>query len=229
MSATAKPRLTGPAASANVSPIMTRVLVIDNYDSFTWNLVHLLGPLATSVEVVRNDALTADEVLASPPDAIVLSPGPCTPNEAGICLDLVKRASPGIPTFGVCLGLQTIGQAFGGTVSRAPLPMHGKVSDVEHQGQAVFRGINGPFRATRYHSLIVDRETCPPDLAVTAETPDGLIMGLSHKTLPIHGVQFHPESILSEHGATIMRNFFDLAAAWNARRTTTGETAASGQ
>jgi anthranilate synthase component 2 len=229
MSAVAKPRLTGPAASANVSSTMTRVLVIDNYDSFTWNLVHLLGPLATSVEVVRNDELTADEVLASPPDAIVLSPGPCTPNEAGICLDLVKRASPDIPTFGVCLGLQTIGQAFGGTVSRAPLPMHGKVSDVEHQGQAVFRGINGPFKATRYHSLIVDRETCPPDLAVTAETPDGLIMGLSHRTLPIHGVQFHPESILSEHGATIMRNFFDLAAAWNAGRTTTGETEASGQ
>jgi anthranilate synthase component 2 len=128
----------------------------------------------------------------------------------------VKRASPDIPTFGVCLGLQTIGQAFGGTVTRAPLPMHGKVSEVEHQGQAIFRGINGSFKATRYHSLIVDRESCPDDLTVTAETPDGLIMGLSHRTLPIHGVQFHPESILSEHGATIMRNFFELAAAWNA-------------
>ncbi|MEZ0170606.1 aminodeoxychorismate/anthranilate synthase component II [Microvirga sp. TS319] len=194
---------------------MTRVLVIDNYDSFTWNLVHLLGPLATSVEVVRNDAITTDAVLASRPDAIVLSPGPCTPNEAGICLDLVKRASPEIPTFGVCLGLQTIGQGFGGTVSRAPLPMHGKVSEVEHRGETVFRGINGPFRATRYHSLIVDRETCPEALAVTAETADGLVMGLSHRSLPIHGVQFHPESILSEHGVTIMRNFFDLAAAWN--------------
>lgn len=197
---------------------MTRVLVIDNYDSFTWNLVHLLGPLATSVDVVRNDAITTDEVLASPPDAIVLSPGPCTPNEAGICLDLVDRASRQIPTFGVCLGLQAIGQAFGGTVSRAPLPMHGKVSEVEHRGQTVFRGINGPFKATRYHSLIVDRETCPVDLAITAETADGLIMGLSHRILPIHGVQFHPESILSEHGVTIMRNFFDLAAAWNAER-----------
>ena len=197
---------------------MTRVLVIDNYDSFTWNLVHLLGPLATSVEVVRNDAITTDEVLSSEPDAIVLSPGPCTPNEAGICLDLVKRVSPEIPTFGVCLGLQTIGQVFGGTVSRAPLPMHGKVSEVEHSGQAVFRGINGPFKATRYHSLIVDRETCPADLAVTAETADGLVMGLSHRSLPIHGVQFHPESILSEHGVTIMRNFFDLASEWNAKK-----------
>jgi len=195
---------------------MTHVLVIDNYDSFTWNLVHLLGPLATSVQVVRNDAITTDEVLASAPDGIVLSPGPCTPNEAGICLDLVQRVSPTIPTFGVCLGLQTIGQVFGGTVSRAPLPMHGKVSEVEHSGQAVFRGINGPFKATRYHSLIVDRETCPDELMVTAETADGLVMGLSHRSLPIHGVQFHPESILSEHGATIMRNFFDLAAAWNA-------------
>lgn len=204
---------------------MTRVLVIDNYDSFTWNLVHLLGPLASSVEVVRNDAMTTDEVLASAPDAIVLSPGPCTPNEAGICLDLVKRASPQIPTFGVCLGLQTIGQAFGGTVSRAPLPMHGKVSEVEHRGEAVFRGINGPFKATRYHSLIVDRETCPADLSITAETADGLIMGLSHRNLPIHGVQFHPESILSEHGTTIMRNFFDLAAAWNARHRPDRDTA----
>lgn len=208
---------------------MTRVLVIDNYDSFTWNLVHLLGPLTTSVEVVRNDAITTDEVLASRPDAIVLSPGPCTPNEAGICLDLVKRASSEIPTFGVCLGLQTIGQVFGGTVSRAPLPMHGKVSEVEHQGQTIFRGINGPFKATRYHSLIVDRETCPEDLLVTAETADGLVMGLSHRSLPIHGVQFHPESILSEHGVAIMRNFFDLAGAWNAKlRPDSGQSAPAG-
>ncbi|AWM89084.1 aminodeoxychorismate/anthranilate synthase component II [Microvirga sp. 17 mud 1-3] len=195
---------------------MTRVLVIDNYDSFTWNLVHLVAPLVSGVEVVRNDALTTDEVLAADPDAIVLSPGPCTPNEAGICLDLVERVGSRIPVFGVCLGLQTIGQVYGGTVSRAPLPMHGKVSDVEHHGQTIFRGINGPFKATRYHSLIVDRETCPAGLAVTAETADGLIMGLSHRHLPVHGVQFHPESILSEHGVTIMRNFFDLAASWNA-------------
>jgi anthranilate synthase component 2 len=195
---------------------MSRVLVIDNYDSFTWNLVHLVAPLVSKVDVVRNDAVTTDEILKSLPDAIVLSPGPCTPNEAGICLDLVTRAGSRIPIFGVCLGLQTIGQVYGGTVSRAPLPMHGKVSEVEHRGETVFRGLNGPFRATRYHSLIVDRETCPADLAVTAETADGLIMGLSHRSLPVHGVQFHPESILSEHGVTIMRNFFDLAASWNA-------------
>ena len=204
---------------------MTRVLVIDNYDSFTWNLVHLVAPLASQVDVVRNDAITTEAVLADRPDAIVLSPGPCTPNEAGICLDLVKQA-PDIPTFGVCLGLQAIGQVFGGTVSRAPLPMHGKVSDVEHSGQTVFRGINGSFKATRYHSLIVDRETCPHDLLVTAETSDGLVMGLSHRSLPVHGVQFHPESILSEHGVTIMRNFFELAADWNARHRAAGAPAA---
>ena len=196
---------------------MTHVLVVDNYDSFTWNLVHLIAPLVATVEVVRNDATTAKAILAAAPDAIVLSPGPCTPREAGICLDVVRHVSPTIPTFGVCLGLQTIGQAFGGAVVRAALPMHGKVSEVEHSGEAVFRGIDGPIRATRYHSLVVDRATCPPDLAVTAATRDGQIMGLSHRDLPIHGVQFHPESILSEHGSTIMRNFFDLAAAWNER------------
>jgi anthranilate synthase component 2 len=195
---------------------MTRVLVIDNYDSFTWNLVHLIAPLASSMDVVRNDATSVDEILAARPDAVVLSPGPCTPNEAGICLELVRRASPEIPTFGVCLGLQAIGQVFGGTVSRAALPMHGKVSPIAHGGRTVFRGINGPINATRYHSLVVERDTCPKDLAITAETEDGLIMGLSHRTLPIHGVQFHPESILSEHGSTIMKNFFDLAATWNA-------------
>jgi anthranilate synthase component 2 len=194
---------------------MTRVLVIDNYDSFTWNLVHLIAPVAGHVSVVRNDATSTDAVLASPPDAIVLSPGPCTPNEAGICLDLVRRGSAIVPIFGVCLGLQAIGQAFGGAVVRAPMPMHGKVSKVEHRGETVFRGINGPIQATRYHSLVVDRETCPAELAVTAETRDGVIMGLSHRSLPVHGVQFHPESILSEHGVTIVRNFFELAAAWN--------------
>jgi anthranilate synthase component 2 len=195
---------------------MTRVLVIDNYDSFTWNLVHLIGPLASGIEVVRNDATSVDAILSSPPDAVVLSPGPCTPNEAGICLDLVRRAGSQLPMFGVCLGLQTIGQVFGGSVVRAPVPMHGKVSDVEHRGRGVFRGVNGPLRATRYHSLIVDRATCPAELEVTAETPDGLVMGLSHRYLPIHGVQFHPESVLSEHGSTIMRNFLDLAETWNA-------------
>jgi anthranilate synthase component 2 len=197
---------------------MTRVLVIDNYDSFTWNLVHLVGPLVSRVDVVRNDATTAEAVIADRPDAVVLSPGPCTPNEAGICLDLVAKAGAAIPIFGVCLGLQTIGQAFGGAVIRAPAPMHGKVSEVEHGGRAVFRGINGPLKATRYHSLVVERGSCPADLEVTAETRDGLVMGLSHRSLPIHGVQFHPESILSEHGATILRNFFDLAAAWNAQK-----------
>jgi anthranilate synthase component 2 len=197
---------------------MTRVLVIDNYDSFTWNLVHLIGPLASTVEVARNDAVTVAGVLSAAPDAIVLSPGPCTPNEAGICLDLVTGAGASIPIFGVCLGLQTVGQAFGGAVIRAPLPMHGKVSEIEHRGRGVFRGINGPLKATRYHSLVVERASCPADLEVTAETGDGLIMGLSHRSLPIHGVQFHPESILSEHGATIMRNFFDLAGSWNAAR-----------
>jgi anthranilate synthase component 2 len=196
---------------------MTRVLVIDNYDSFTWNLVHLIGPLAGSVEVVRNDKTSVAAIADDAPDAIVLSPGPCTPNEAGICLEVVARLSDAIPTFGVCLGLQAIGQAFGGTVVRAPLPMHGKVSTVEHRNETVFRGINGPIRATRYHSLIVDRDSCPAELAVTAETTDGLVMALSHRRLPVHGVQFHPESILSEHGATIMRNFLDLAAAWKMR------------
>jgi anthranilate synthase component 2 len=197
---------------------MSRVLVIDNYDSFTWNLVHLIGPLVGSVDVVRNDEVTAEAALASGADAVVLSPGPCTPTEAGICLDVVTRGARSMPIFGVCLGLQTIGQAFGGAVIRAPAPMHGKVSEVEHGGRAVFRGINGPLKATRYHSLVVERRSCPADLEVTAETRDGLVMGLSHRSLPIHGVQFHPESILSEHGATILRNFFDLAAAWNAQK-----------
>jgi anthranilate synthase component 2 len=197
---------------------VSRVLVIDNYDSFTWNLVHLIGPLAGQVDVVRNDATSVEAIEADRPDAIVLSPGPCTPNEAGICLEVVERLAGDVPLFGVCLGLQAIGQAFGGRVTRAPRPMHGKVSDVHHGGRAVFRGINGPVRATRYHSLIVERDTCPPELDVTGETDDGLVMGLSHRTLPVHGVQFHPESIASEHGATLLRNFLDLAAAWNAGR-----------
>jgi anthranilate synthase component 2 len=196
---------------------MSRVLVIDNYDSFTWNLVHLIGPLVGDVAVARNDETTVDAILADGPDALVLSPGPCTPSEAGICLDVIRRAGPRIPIFGVCLGMQAMGQAYGGDVVRAPVPMHGKVSEIRHTAETVFRGINGPFRATRYHSLVVARETCPPDLAVTAEA-DGLIMGLSHRSLPVHGVQFHPESILSEQGATILRNFLDLAAAWNRDR-----------
>jgi anthranilate synthase component 2 len=190
------------------------IVLIDNYDSFTFNLVHYLGELGAEVAVHRNDKVSAREVVDSDPDAIVLSPGPCTPNEAGICLDLVKEAAPTIPMFGVCLGLQSIGQAFGGSVVRAPVPVHGKLSEIAHQGQGVFRGINGPFKATRYHSLVVDRETLPGELAVTAET-DGLVMGVAHKGYSTHGVQFHPESIASENGHLILKNFLDLAAAWN--------------
>ncbi|MBB3773895.1 anthranilate synthase component 2 [Angulomicrobium tetraedrale] len=192
------------------------ILLVDNYDSFTWNLVHYIGGLGAEVEVRRNDTLTVEEALAMKPEAIVISPGPATPNEAGICLDLIARAAhEGVPVFGVCLGHQAIGQVFGGEVVRAPVPIHGKLSEVKHKGESVFRGINGPIKATRYHSLIVKRDTLPPALGITAETDDGLIMGLSHKELPVHGVQFHPESIASEHGQTILKNFLDLARAWN--------------
>ncbi len=194
------------------------VVLIDNYDSFTFNLVHYLGGLGAEVTVHRNDKVAVADVLAQNPDAIVLSPGPCTPNQAGICLDLIERAAPSIPILGVCLGHQAIGQAFGGAVVRAPQPVHGKLSDVRHQGAGVFRGINGPFKATRYHSLVVERDSMPETLDVTAETDDRLVMGLSHKTLPVHGVQFHPESIASEYGHLILKNFLDLAAAWNAQR-----------
>src|SRR5262252_6258490 len=192
------------------------IVLIDNYDSFTFNLVHYLGELGAEVVVHRNDKIASADVLAADPDAIVLSPGPCTPNEAGICLQLVAEAAPRIPMFGVCLGLQSIGQAFGGKVVRAPVPVHGKLSEVTHQGQGVFRGINGPFRATRYHSLVVDRDTLPDALSVTAQTDDRLVMGAAHKSYPTHGVQFHPESIASEHGHLILKNFLDIAAAWNA-------------
>jgi anthranilate synthase component II len=193
------------------------IVLIDNYDSFTFNLVHYLGELGADVVVHRNDKISAREVIDADPDAIVLSPGPCTPNEAGICLELVEDAASKIPMFGVCLGLQSIGQAFGGKVVRAPAPVHGKLSEITHQGQGVFRGINGPFKATRYHSLVVDRATLPDALAVTAET-DGLVMGAAHKSLPVHGVQFHPESIASEHGHLMLKNFLELAATWNAGR-----------
>ncbi len=192
------------------------IVLIDNYDSFTFNLVHYLGGLGADVVVHRNDKIAAEAVVEADPDAIVLSPGPCTPNEAGICLDLVSQAE-NIPILGVCLGHQAIGQAFGGEVVRAPAPVHGKLSEVRHQGQGVFRGINGPFKATRYHSLVIERATVPADLAVTAETDDRLVMGLSHTSRPVHGVQFHPESIASEHGHLILKNFLDLAAAWNAK------------
>jgi anthranilate synthase component 2 len=197
------------------------IVLVDNYDSFTFNLVHYLGGLGADVVVHRNDALTADAIMASEPDAIVLSPGPCTPNEAGVCLDLIAKASDRIPMLGVCLGHQAIGQAFGGDVVRAPSPVHGKLAEISHEGQSVFRGINGPFKATRYHSLVVDRDTLPADLSVTAETTDHLIMGLAHKSRPVHGVQFHPESIASEHGHLMLRNFLELAAQWNAEHRST--------
>ncbi|TXN23325.1 MULTISPECIES: anthranilate synthase component II [Methylobacterium] len=196
---------------------MSNVLVIDNYDSFTWNLVHLIGPLCGGIDVVRNDEITIEDIRARAPDAIVLSPGPCTPNEAGICLDVVRDLGGEIPIFGVCLGLQSIGQAYGGDVVRAPAPMHGKVSTITHRAGGIFRGLNDAFEATRYHSLVVDRASCPDALVVTAEA-DGLIMGIQHATLPVHGVQFHPESILSHHGARIVSNFLDIAAAWRAGR-----------
>jgi anthranilate synthase component II len=192
------------------------IVLIDNYDSFTFNLFHYLGGLGADVVVHRNDKVTVDAVMAMGPDAIVLSPGPRTPNDAGICLELIAKASATVPLLGVCLGHQAIGQAFGGDVVRAPRQVHGKLSEIRHKGGGVFRGINGPFKATRYHSLVVERASLPKDLVVTAETDDGLIMGLAHQTLPVHGVQFHPESIASEHGHLMLRNFLDIAAAWNA-------------
>jgi anthranilate synthase component 2 len=191
------------------------IVLIDNYDSFTFNLFHYLAGLGANVVVHRNDKIATGEVIAADPDAIVLSPGPCTPNEAGICLELIKHAAPTIPILGVCLGHQAVGQAFGGKVVRAGVLVHGKLSNIRHKGAGVFRGINGPFKATRYHSLVVDRASVPKELAITAETDDTLVMGLSHETLPVHGVQFHPESIASEHGHLILKNFLDLAAAWN--------------
>jgi anthranilate synthase component 2 len=194
------------------------IVLIDNYDSFTFNLFHYLGGLGAQVVVHRNDKIAVDEVIATDPEAIVLSPGPCTPNEAGICLDLIARAAESIPIFGVCLGHQAIGQAFGGAVVRAPVLVHGKVSQIRHNGEGVFRGINGPFAATRYHSLVVERKGMPDDLKVVAETDDRLVMGVAHTRLPVHGVQFHPESIASEHGHLIIKNFLDLAAAWNSSR-----------
>jgi anthranilate synthase component 2 len=183
-------------------------ILIDNYDSFTYNLFHYLGELGARLEVHRNDKITVDEVMAKHPQGIILSPGPCTPDTAGICLDLIKRASGKVPIFGVCLGHQAIGQVFGGKVIRAPKPMHGKLSKVHHTGKGVFRDVPNDFDATRYHSLTVEPETFPsPELEITAQSEDGVIQGLQHKTLPIFGVQFHPESIASEHGHKILANF----------------------
>ena len=197
------------------------LLLIDNYDSFTYNLVHFLGELGAACEVVRNDELTVAEAIARKPQAIVLSPGPCTPNEAGICLDLIAKAGATIPILGVCLGHQSIGQAYGGTVIRAPLPMHGKLSTLKHGGVGLFKDLPSRFEVTRYHSLIVERSSLPDCLEVTAETSDGLIMGLQHKSHPVHGVQFHPESIASEHGHALLANFLTLAGLSPRRRNTT--------
>jgi anthranilate synthase component 2 len=197
---------------------MQRVTLIDNYDSFTFNLVHYLGELGAEVSVWRNDEITVPDALASKPDAIVLSPGPCTPNEAGVCLDLVRSANETTPMLGVCLGHQAIGQAFGGDIVRAPAPMHGKVSRISHRARGLFRGLNGPFQATRYHSLIIERASTPAELEITAESEDGIVMGVEHRDRPVFGVQFHPESIASEHGRQILRNFLDLAAAFHQRQ-----------
>ncbi len=191
------------------------IVLIDNYDSFTFNLVHFLGDLGAQCDVVRNDAASPADILARAPEAIVLSPGPCTPAEAGICLELIETAAGRVPILGVCLGHQAIGQAFGGRVIRAPAPMHGKVSPVTHAGSDVFAGLPSPFAATRYHSLIVEQDTLPDTLEATAWTADGTIMGLRHRTLPIFGVQFHPESIASEHGHALLANFLALARGRN--------------
>jgi len=187
------------------------ILLIDNYDSFTYNLFHYLGELGADVRVVRNDEISAAEALGMKPDGIVLSPGPCTPNEAGICLDVISRANGAMPILGVCLGHQAIGQAYGGTVVRAPEPMHGKLSRMHHTGKSVFRGLNNDFLATRYHSLTIDPPSMPASLDVTATSEDGVIQGVMHKSHPVHGVQFHPESIASENGHALLANFLQIA------------------
>jgi len=187
------------------------ILVIDNYDSFTYNLVHYLNELGAETLVRRNDAITVEEALGLKPQAILLSPGPCTPNEAGICLPLLRAAPVAMPVFGVCLGHQSIGQAFGGEVIRAQSLMHGKVSAIHHTGKGVFQGLKNPFTATRYHSLSVKKDTLPDVLEVTAWTDDGEVMGFQHKTRPVHGVQFHPESIATECGHELLANFLEIA------------------
>ena len=186
------------------------LLLIDNYDSFTYNLVHFLGDLGARCTVHRNDQITVDEAMALKPDGIVLSPGPCTPNEAGICMDLIKAAAKAqVPLLGVCLGHQAIGQVFGGKVVRAPTPMHGKVSAVEHDGAGIFKGVTTPLAAGRYHSLVI-QDPPPPELEVCGRAEDGTIMAVRHRTLPVHGVQFHPESVLTGSGHQLLRNFLEL-------------------
>ncbi len=188
------------------------LLVIDNYDSFTYNLVQYFGELGAEMKVVRNDKISLEEITDLAPDLICISPGPCTPNEAGISCDVIREFGGKIPILGVCLGHQSIGQVFGGNVIRAAELMHGKTSVVKHEGTSIFKGLPESFTATRYHSLIVQRDTLPDCLEVTAETDDGVIMGLKHKEMEIHGVQFHPESILTEHGKEMLKNFLDLAS-----------------
>ena len=195
------------------------LLLIDNYDSFTYNLFHYLGELGEEVVVKRNDQISVQDALALRPDSIVLSPGPCDPDKAGICLPLINASAGHVPILGVCLGHQAIGQAYGGKVVRAPVPMHGKLSDIHHSGKSVFLGLEDGFRATRYHSLVVERASLPPSLEITAQTDDGLIMGVAHKSHPVHGVQFHPESIASQHGHALLKNFLRLARASRKRAT----------
>jgi len=185
------------------------VLMIDNYDSFTFNVVQYLGELYGEVSVFRNDAITISEIRELKPKAIVISPGPCTPKEAGISVELIKQLGPTIPLLGICLGHQSIGYAFGGDIVRAPVLMHGKVSEIFHDGKTIYSGLTNPFIATRYHSLIIDRKTCPDCLEITAKTVDGIIMGVRHKKYPIEGVQFHPESILTTQGKALLKNFLD--------------------
>ncbi len=187
------------------------LLMIDNYDSFTYNLVQYLGELGEEVKVVRNDEMTVDELKALKAERIVVSPGPCTPNEAGVSLELISRMAGKVPILGVCLGHQAIGQAFGGRVVHAKTLMHGKVSRIHHSGRGVFEGLPTPYEATRYHSLAIERDTCPAELEVTAWTEDGEIMGVRHRSLPVEGVQFHPESILTQHGHALLRNFLKLS------------------
>lgn len=191
------------------------ILLIDNYDSFTYNLVHYLGEIGAACDVRRNDAITVDEAIALRPEAIVISPGPCTPNEAGICLDLIQAAAGQIPMLGVCLGHQAIGQVFGGEVVRAGLPVHGKTSAMRHDNTDIFAGLPSPFEATRYHSLVVRPDTLPDMLQPTAWTEDGIIMGMRHRALPVFGVQFHPESIASQHGHAMLANFLAIARGCN--------------
>ena len=186
------------------------LLLIDNYDSFTYNLVHFLGELGAEVIIFRNDAISADDGLAMKPDGIVLSPGPCDPDQAGICLELIEKNAGTVPLLGVCLGHQAIGQAYGGKVVRTKRLMHGKISEIHHEGNGLFEGLPTPFSATRYHSLTVERTSLPECLEVTAQTDDGVVMGLKHREYPVHGVQFHPESIASDQGHELLKNFICL-------------------